>query len=89
MKRFLGVLAITGITVLLLSSCNVTADVEKAQVLARDIDAGAVFINGMVASDARLPFGGIKKSGYGRELGSYGIREFTNIKTIWTGPAKA
>ena len=66
-----------------------TADVEKAQVLARDIDAGAVFINGMVASDARLPFGGIKKSGYGRELGSYGIREFTNIKTIWTGPAKA
>lgn len=66
-----------------------TADLDKALLLARDIDAGAVFINGMVASDARLPFGGIKKSGYGRELGSYGIREFTNIKTIWTGPAKA
>ena len=66
-----------------------TGDIEAARTMARDIDAGAVFINGMVASDARLPFGGIKKSGYGRELGSYGIREFTNIKTIWIGPALA
>jgi succinate-semialdehyde dehydrogenase/glutarate-semialdehyde dehydrogenase len=66
-----------------------TRDTERARDMSRAIDAGAVFINGMVASDARLPFGGIKKSGYGRELGSYGILEFTNIKTIWIGPAKS
>ncbi|BEP64410.1 NAD-dependent succinate-semialdehyde dehydrogenase (plasmid) [Variovorax sp. V213] len=65
-----------------------TADLERAKVLARRIEAGAVFINGLVASDARLPFGGIKQSGYGRELGEFGIREFTNIKTVWIGPAR-
>jgi succinate-semialdehyde dehydrogenase/glutarate-semialdehyde dehydrogenase len=66
-----------------------TRDTERARALARRIDAGAVFINGVVASDPRLPFGGIKRSGYGRELGYHGIREFTNIKTMWIGPLKA
>lgn len=58
-------------------------DTNKAQTLARDIDSGAVFINNPVKSDPRLPFGGVKKSGYGRELSHYGIREFVNAKTVW------
>jgi len=65
-----------------------TNDVERAEMMAERVEAGLVFVNGMVASDARLPFGGVKKSGYGRELSSYGIREFTNIQTVWVGPAK-
>ncbi len=65
-----------------------TADVERAQKLAERVEAGQVFVNGMVASDARLPFGGVKRSGYGRELSSYGIKEFTNIQTIWVGPVR-
>jgi succinate-semialdehyde dehydrogenase/glutarate-semialdehyde dehydrogenase len=60
-----------------------TNDVEHAKELANGIECGSVFINGMVKSDPRLPFGGIKNSGYGRELSHYGIKEFMNIKTVW------
>lgn len=68
-----------------LGGCIWSRDLDKAEQLARQIETGAVFVNGMVKSDPRLPFGGIKKSGYGRELSSYGIREFVNIKSIWFG----
>jgi succinate-semialdehyde dehydrogenase/glutarate-semialdehyde dehydrogenase len=60
-----------------------TNDNIKGKKMAREIDAGAVFVNGMVKSDPRLPFGGIKKSGYGRELSLHGIKEFVNIKSVW------
>jgi len=60
-----------------------TADKEKIEKYIPQIEAGAVFVNGMVKSDPRLPFGGIKKSGFGRELSHYGIKEFVNIKTVW------
>jgi acyl-CoA reductase-like NAD-dependent aldehyde dehydrogenase len=65
-----------------------TSDIENAKQLARRIEAGQVFINGMVASDPRLPFGGVKRSGYGRELSELGIREFVNIQTVWIGPSR-
>jgi len=62
-----------------------TGDIKHGEEVARRIETGAVFVNGLVKSDPRLPFGGIKKSGYGRELGEFGIREFVNVKTIWNG----
>jgi succinate-semialdehyde dehydrogenase / glutarate-semialdehyde dehydrogenase len=62
-----------------------TRDRARGEALAAEIEAGAVFVNGLVKSDPRLPFGGIKRSGYGRELADYGIREFVNIKSVWIG----
>jgi succinate-semialdehyde dehydrogenase/glutarate-semialdehyde dehydrogenase len=59
-----------------------TKDTSKAEFFARNLNAGNVFINGLVRSDPRFPFGGIHKSGYGRELSEHGIKEFTNVKTI-------
>lgn len=63
-----------------------TNDADEVRLFVRDIDAGAVFINGMVASFPQLPFGGVKASGYGRELSGHGIKEFCNAKTVWVGP---
>jgi acyl-CoA reductase-like NAD-dependent aldehyde dehydrogenase len=65
-----------------------TRDTKAAEELAAGVEAGSVFINGMVASDPRLPFGGVKRSGYGRELSSFGLHEFVNIQTVWIGPAQ-
>lgn len=64
--------------------CNIwTRDLERAQRLAARAEAGSVWINGMVASDPRLPFGGVKLSGFGRELSHFGIHEFVNVQSIW------
>jgi succinate-semialdehyde dehydrogenase/glutarate-semialdehyde dehydrogenase len=64
-----------------------TRDTERGQRVGRRVQSGSLFVNGSVASDPRLPFGGIKRSGYGRELAAVGIHEFTNIRTFWVQAA--
>ena len=60
-----------------------TEDRERGERLAADLEVGSVFVNGLVKSDPRLPFGGVKRSGYGRELSEFGLREFVNVKSVW------
>lgn len=69
-----------------LSSNVWTHDAEESRRCIRDLQAGGVFFNGMTASHPALPFGGVKRSGYGRELAGHGIREFCNATTVWYGP---
>jgi succinate-semialdehyde dehydrogenase/glutarate-semialdehyde dehydrogenase len=73
-----------------LAGAVITRDVERGERIAAElIESGCVFVNEAVRSDPRLPFGGIKESGYGRELSAYGIKEFVNIKTVYVASTQA
>ena len=78
-------IAIANDTPVGLSSNVWTRDTAEVDRFVRDLDAGAVYVNGMTASHPAFPFGGVKRSGYGRELSGHGIREFCNITTVWHG----
>lgn len=67
----------------------VWTETERGEAMAREIVSGQVAVNGIVKTDPRLPSGGVKRSGYGRELGPHGIREFVNAQQVWVGPRKA
>lgn len=69
-------------------AASVWSTPERGEALAVEIEAGQVAVNGIVKTDPRLPSGGVKKSGYGRELGGHGIREFVNAQQVWVGPAR-
>lgn len=70
-------------TVFGLGAAVFTQEIARGERIAHQLEAGSTFVNSSVASDPRLPFGGIKASGYGRELGAYGIKEFVNVKTVY------
>ncbi len=69
-------------------AAGVWTDAARGEALAAKIEAGQVAVNGIVKTDPRLPSGGIKRSGYGRELGPHGIKEFVNAQQVWIGPKK-
>ena len=83
MAGFADALRIANQTSFGLSSAVWTNDPEQEARFVANLDAGAVFVNGMTVSYQELPFGGIKRSGFGRELAAVGIREFCNLKTVW------
>jgi hypothetical protein len=67
-------------------AASVWTTAERGEAMAREIEAGQVAVNGIVKTDPRLPSGGVKRSGYGRELGPHGIRGFVNVQQVWVGP---
>jgi succinate-semialdehyde dehydrogenase / glutarate-semialdehyde dehydrogenase len=78
-------LAIANATTFGLGANAWTTDPDEQRRCVRELESGAVFVNGMTTSYPQLPFGGIRNSGHGRELSAHGIREFCNIKTVWIG----